>query len=125
MHNSNKNHHKNNHKHTENTNLKVIHWNCFKMTQNRCKELEQFINDNQPDIISLNEVKMNKEEANQFLNINNYSTYYKPRNKNSNYGGGVALIIKNTIEHTLTYTDSRAAAQCSAKLSFPPLSSSI
>ena len=100
MHNSNKNHHKNNHKHTENTNLKVIHWNCFKMTQNRCKELEQFINGNQPDIISLNEVKMNKEEANQFLNINNYSTYYKPRNKNSNYGGGVALIIKNTIEHT-------------------------
>ncbi len=70
------------------------------MTQNRCKELEQFIDDSQPDIISLNEVKMNKEEANQFLNINNYSTYYKPRIKNSIYGGGVALIIKNTIEHT-------------------------
>jgi len=70
------------------------------MTISKCEELNEFIKKNNPDIISLNEVKMNQEESNYYLNFNNYKTYYKPRVKNSRFGGGVALIIKKSIEHT-------------------------
>ena len=90
---------KNNNK-THLNSLKIVHWNSFKMTISKCEELNEFIKKNNPDIMSLNEVKMNHEEANYYLNFNNYKTFHKPREKNSRYGGGVALIIKNSIDHT-------------------------
>jgi exonuclease III len=69
------------------------------MTINRAKELNEFIKTNKPDIISLNEIKLNKENANSTLNFTNYKTYYKPRIKNSESGGDVALIVKDTLDH--------------------------
>ena len=53
----------------KNYNLKIIHWNCFKMTENRAKELNEFIKLNKPDVISLNEVKLNNEKANALLSF--------------------------------------------------------
>ena len=80
------------------TKLNIIHWNCFKMTPNRSAELDSFIKQNKPDIISLNEVKLEEYSANYYLNFENYKTIYKPRQKGSNFGGGVALLIKDQIE---------------------------
>ena len=80
------------------TKLNIIHWNCFKMTPNRSAELDSFIRQNKPDIISLNEVKLEEHSANYYLNFENYKTIYKPRQKGSIFGGGVALLIKDQIE---------------------------
>ena len=30
--------------------IKIIHWNCFKLNQNKCQEKENFLIDNSPDI---------------------------------------------------------------------------
>ena len=78
--------------------LNIIHWNCFKMTPNRSLELNSFIIKNQPDILSINELKLDQNSANYYLNFNNYTTIYKPRKKGCNFGGGVALIVKNQVE---------------------------
>lgn len=77
--------------------LKVVHWNSFKMTRNKCAELKYFIKQNNPDIISLNEIKLNEQNGNEMLPFNNYDTYYNPRSKNSSFGGGVALIVKSCL----------------------------
>jgi hypothetical protein len=29
--------------------IKIIHWNCFKLNQNKYKEIENFLNENSPD----------------------------------------------------------------------------
>ena len=77
--------------------IKIIHWNCFKLNQNKCKEIEHFLNENSPDILCLNEVKLDQNKANYFLNFVNYITLYKPRPINSNYGGGVAMLIRSNL----------------------------
>ena len=78
--------------------IKIIHWNCFKLTQNKCKEIEKFLIDNSPDILCLNEVKLDEYKANYFLKFPNYTTIYKPRPINSNYGGGVAMLVGSDID---------------------------
>ncbi len=40
---------------------------------------------------------MDENRSNFFLNFNGYTTYDKPRN---NHGGGVAIVIRSTIDHT-------------------------
>ena len=71
--------------------LKIIHWNCFKMTVSRLFDLEYFLDKNNPDIMSLNELKFNETQANLYLRFPNFSVYYKPRKINPELGGGVAL----------------------------------
>jgi exonuclease III/phage gp16-like protein len=78
--------------------IKIIHWNCFKLNQNKCKEIEYFLIDNSPDILCLNEVKLDENRANCFLKFTNYTTIYKPRPINSNHGGGVAILIKSDLD---------------------------
>jgi exonuclease III len=82
--------------------IKIIHWNCFKLNQNKCKELENFLDKNSPDIMCLNEVKLDENKANFFLNFINYVTIYKPRQINSNYGGGVAMLIRSNLDFVET-----------------------
>ncbi len=82
--------------------IKIIHWNCFKLNQNKCKELENFLDKNSPDIMCLNEVKLDENKANFFLNFTNYVTIYKPRQINSNYGGGVAMLIRSNLDFVET-----------------------
>ena len=82
--------------------MKIVHWNCFKLTQDRLYELKLFLEEIQPDIVSIQEVKMNKEQSNLFLRFDGYTVRYKPRNeKNGNpeYGGGTAIIVKDTISY--------------------------
>ena len=43
--------------------LKIVQWNCFKLTQARIFELGEFLKEFQPDIISIQEIKMNQEQA--------------------------------------------------------------
>ena len=82
--------------------IKIIHWNCFKLNQNKCKEIEYFLIDNSPDILCLNEVKLDENRANYFLKFINYTTIYKPRPINSNHGGGVAILIKSDLDFVET-----------------------
>ena len=53
------------------------------------------------DIVSIQEVKMNKEQANVFLSFDGFSTYYKPRKNNPEYWERVAIIIIDTIYHII------------------------
>ena len=82
--------------------MKVVQWNCNKMTVNRCEELNLLIKEIDPDIICLNEVKLDQHRANYQLSFENYETIYKPRLANSNHGGGVAIIIKNKLDYCET-----------------------
>ena len=47
--------------------LKVVHWNCYQLDKIKLNELKLFINEFKPDLISLQEVKLNQEQANLFL----------------------------------------------------------
>ena len=59
--------------------LKIVHWNCFKLTVPRIEELNLFINDYKPDIISLQEIKISEELVNFRLRFKGYSTFHKVR----------------------------------------------
>ncbi len=52
--------------------LKIIHWNCFKMTKTRLYEFKLFLELFQPDIISVQEIKMDQEQSNLFLRFDGY-----------------------------------------------------
>ena len=79
--------------------MKIIQWNCFKMTQSRLVEFKIFLDSFKPDIVSIQEIKMNQEEANFFLRFDGYVVYYKSRDKNPEFGGGSAIIVENSIAH--------------------------
>ncbi|RMZ96819.1 AP-like endonuclease reverse transcriptase, partial [Brachionus plicatilis] len=51
------------------------------------------------DIMSIQEVKLTQEEVNVFIRFSGYSTYYKPRQVNPSFGGGVLVLVKNKIGH--------------------------
>ena len=85
--------------------ITILHWNCFTLSESRFIELSLFISDlqedgTQPDIISLNETKINNELANHRLNLKGYCTIHKGRSKNPLQGGGIALLIKDSIPFT-------------------------
>ena len=42
--------------------LKIIHWNCFSFG-NKELEFKQFLLDQKPDIVLLNEVKLDQEKV--------------------------------------------------------------
>ena len=77
--------------------LKVVHWNCYQLDKIKLNELKLFINEFKPDLISLQEVKLNQEQANLFLRFDSYSLYYKPRERNPHRGGGVTILVNNFI----------------------------
>jgi exodeoxyribonuclease-3 len=79
-------------------NIKIVHWNCNSIN-NKIEEFKLFLLKYKPDIISLNETKINEITANYLLNsIQNYTFIHKHRNNNKNGGGGVALIINKNIK---------------------------
>ena len=79
--------------------IKIIQWNCFKMTQTRLAEFKIFLNSFKPDLVSIQEIKMNQEEGNIFLRFDGYVTYFRPRLKNPEFGGGTALLVLDSICH--------------------------
>ena len=81
--------------------LKIVQWNCFKMTQARLHEFRLFLEQFQPDIVSVQEIKMNREQANLFLRFDGYKVYYKPRSTGDpECGGGTAVVVKETVDHS-------------------------
>ena len=44
---------------------------------------------------------LNQEQANLFLRFDGYSTNYHPRKNNPGFGGRTALIVKESISHTV------------------------
>ena len=55
--------------------LKLVQWNCFKMTQARLLEFKLFLDQFQPDLVSIQEIKMNQEQTNLFLRFDGYKVY--------------------------------------------------
>ena len=76
------------------TSLKVIHWNCNSLN-NKKELLESFLQKHQPDVLLLNETKLDSLRAYFFLTFKGYTSIHKCRNSR---GGGVAILIKNSIE---------------------------
>ena len=71
------------------------------MTADRLVELKFFLEEFDPDIVSIQELKLNQEQANLWLNFDGYTVHYKPRKINPTYGGGVAVIIRNSIANSI------------------------
>ena len=86
-------------------NLNIIHWNCFKLTTPRLNELKIFLDKFRPDIVSIQELKLCEEDTNFRLRFEGYSSFHKLRAVGSKHGGGVAVLIKENIPHTLLQTD--------------------
>ena len=80
--------------------LKIVHWNCFSMTKTRLVELQLFLEEFQPDIMSIQELKLNQNERNLFLRFEGFIVYYKPRFANPDHGGGVAIIVKENLSNS-------------------------
>ena len=59
--------------------LKIIHWNCFKMTKTRLYEFKLFLEHFQPDIVSVQEIKMNQEQSNLFLRFGSTNDFCRYR----------------------------------------------
>jgi exonuclease III len=76
--------------------LKITHWNCNGI-RNKATELGYFLKESKPDIVSLNEIKVNNSTARRILDFEGYFPIFKCRKVSSNHGGGVALLIKNNI----------------------------
>ena len=64
-------------------------------------EFKLFLEHFQPDIVSVQEIKMNQEQSNLFLRFDGYKVYYKPRkNGDPECGGGTAIIVKDSVNHS-------------------------
>lgn len=79
---------------TTSKNFKILNWNSNGL-KNKTIELTQYLQEHEIDIALITETKLNQTDK---INIKNYETYRKDRPTN---GGGVAIIIKNTIHHSL------------------------
>ena len=66
-------------------NLKIVHLNCYKLTEIRILQLTIFLKQFEPDIVSLQELKLNETEANLKIRFDSYVTYHKTRAKNGDY----------------------------------------
>ena len=87
-------------------NLKILHWNANGVT-GKVEEIKNLINEFKPDVVSLNETKTNSTTESYIYEICELG--YKPRIKsrpdkkeivregNVNVGGGVALLVRDTI----------------------------
>lgn len=80
-----------------NKSFTICHWNCNKFTEKRKEELSLFLANNKPDVLSLNEIKLDKNLGIQRLNFAGYHTIFRPRkSKKASAGGAIALLIKKS-----------------------------
>lgn len=79
-----------------NKSLKIIQINVNSIIRiSRRYELQSFLDEHKPDIVLLNETKLNPKHR---VHFNNYKTLRKDR-IGSIRGGGTAVLIKNNIKH--------------------------
>ena len=76
--------------------LSIFHWN-WNSFRNKKYLFVLELQTHEPDIVLLNEIKLSQSQANELLNLPGYSSVYKCRNS---YGGGVAILIKNSLKFT-------------------------
>lgn len=74
--------------------IKIAHWNANGL-QHKWAELQNFIIDNEIDIMLVNESKLPK---NKNIFLNGFKLYRQDR-QGTNPGGGLVILIKNNIEH--------------------------
>jgi exonuclease III len=68
--------------------LKIVHWNCNSIN-NKQEEFKYFIYKHKPDIITLNETKINDFNGNIIFNkFKDYNFLHKQRNMQNGAGGG-------------------------------------
>ena len=77
-----------------------MHWKFFSLTVPRNFELKQFLVTNKPDLLLIQEIKLDNETANMRLRYESYATFHKVRTINLSSGGGVAILINEKISHT-------------------------
>jgi len=77
-------------------------------------ELGQFLIDEKPDIVALNEVKLNKEQGNLRLEFPGFTTLHYPRPKNPGKGGGVALLLREEVSFTEVHAFDKMQLEVSA-----------
>jgi hypothetical protein len=98
----------NNHKTAPKTQIKVskelsiMHWNCNSLLR-KFIEFCVYIEEKKPDIILLNELKASQEIINSELNLRDYFLESKIREKNPEYGGGVAIYVRKGIIYDRIY----------------------
>ena len=78
--------------------------------------ISSFLTELTPDIVSIQEIEMNKGQANLFPRFDGFSTYYKPRKGNPEHGGGVAVIIRDTISHVIISELGKETGQIGVKI---------
>ena len=71
------------------------------MTADRLVKLKHFLKEFYPDIVSIQELKLNQEQVNLYLNFDGYTVQYKPRKLNPTKGGSVAVVIKIYIANSV------------------------
>ena len=79
--------------------LYIIHWNCFALTLKRRLDLISFLVEHNPDVMCLNELKLNEAESNVDLQFTGYSSYFRCRDPLKSFGGGVCILVKSTLSH--------------------------
>ena len=67
------------------------------MTAARRLKLELFMTERNPNVVCLNETKLNQELANDRLKFIHYRTHHRSRDLRGQ-GGGVALLVRNDLE---------------------------
>ena len=99
LHNKNKEFKKN----TTAPSFKVLLWNCNRLV-NKITLLNDLLRVEKPDIIAISELKCNHAEARYYLplvtqsNECDYEYAFTARNKNPEFGGGSALLVKKGID---------------------------
>ena len=74
--------------------LKIFYLNSFKMSQLRLVELKLFLDKFKPDILAIQEIKLNQEQANLYLRFDEYLVHYTPRISMAEFLGGVAILVR-------------------------------
>ena len=84
-------------------NLNIVHWNCNGLVGKK-EQFATYLELEKPHVVSLNEIKMNEQNANKVFNFSGYTAEFSCRKKRG--GGGVALLIRNDIEYKIAKLDS-------------------
>ena len=88
------------------TALRLLHVNINGLAC-KAKELEECLRDKKVDVVEINETKLNPATD---LEIAGYHIYRRDR---PTQGGGVAILVKDTLDHTVVNT-STVEAECCA-----------
>jgi hypothetical protein len=79
--------------------LRLAYWNC-NYVLNKISVIADELRANNWDILALGEIKTNEVRANYELRFPNYNTILRCRESNPDNGGGVCVLIRDSIRYT-------------------------